>query len=96
MRSYSFIRRDVVSRTQLGHQLVCDFIIGGYAFLLNLLAHLHGEMSQAFSILVPSSAASVGEKNGHLADLPIDSFILIFMSCDMFPELETSVFKIAK
>lgn len=65
-RTYSVIGRDVVSRTQLSHQLVCDLIIGGYAFLLNLLAHLHGEMSQAFPILVPSStAASVGEKNTH-------------------------------
>lgn len=63
VRTYRFIGRDAVSRTQLSHQLVCNLIVGGYAFLLNLLTYLHGEMSQAFPILVPSSAAPVGEKN---------------------------------
>lgn len=87
VRTYRFIGRDVVSRTQLRHQLVCDLIIGGYSFLLNFLAHLHGEVSQAFPILVPSStAASVAEKTKRRKDDAIisdtDTFILIFNPCD--------------
>lgn len=72
VRTYRLIWSGDVSRTQLGHQLICDLIIGGYAFLLNLLAYLHGEVSQAFPILVPSSTAAAAGEKCHTDDVLID------------------------
>lgn len=46
-------RHVVVCGAEFCHQFICHFVVGGNSLLLHLLTHFHGEMSQAFSILLP-------------------------------------------
>ena len=55
-------RRDNSGVTELRHQFVCNLVVGGNSLPLNFLAHLHGEMPQTFSSLVPLFTALPGER----------------------------------
>lgn len=60
--AYRIIRGDVIiTRTELGHKLIGNLIVGCDALPLDLLANLHGEMPEPFTIFLSLPTPLSGE-----------------------------------